>query len=39
MEKEYDKAIHHISTLILQNNYNRALSILNHLEEQGMTNC
>lgn len=38
MEKAYNKAIHHISTLILRNEYSRALSILNYLNEQGLSN-
>jgi len=38
MEKEYEKAIHHISALILAGKYDRASSILNHIAKQGINN-
>lgn len=38
MEKEYEKIIHHSSTLIVRGQYARANTILNYAYERGYAN-
>lgn len=38
MENDYERIIHHVSTLIVHNQENRAMNILNYIIEQGICN-